>query len=158
GDRGPNTGGMGAYAPAPMLDAAMVERVMREIVRPTVAGMAAEGAPFKGILYAGLMLTEAGPKLLEFNVRFGDPECQALMPRLMTDLGQLFLGAADGVLEHMNLRWYPEHTLTVVLASRGYPGPYARGTEIRGIERAATLEGVELFHAGTRREGGRWLA
>jgi phosphoribosylamine--glycine ligase len=104
------------------------------------------------------MLTEAGPRLLEYNVRFGDPECQALLPRLMTDLGQHFVGAADGVLEHMNLRWYPEHTLTVVLASRGYPGEHARGTEIRGLDRAAAVEGVELFHAGTRRDGGRWLA
>ena len=158
GDRGPNTGGMGAYSPAPRLDAAMTERAMAEIVRPTLAGMAAEGAPFTGILYAGLMLTASGPKLIEYNVRFGDPEAQAVLPRLMTDLGQLLLGAADGVLDRMDLRWYPQHALTVVLASRGYPGPYERGSEIRGLD-AAAGEGVLLFHAGTRREAdGRLVA
>ena len=109
---------------------------MAEIVRPTVAGMAAEGTPFRGVLYAGLMLTDGGPQLLEYNVRFGDPECQALLPRLMTDLGQLLLGGVDGVLGHMDLRWYPEHALTVVMAASGYPGAYARGSEIRGLDAA----------------------
>src|SRR3954454_2598009 len=138
GDRGPNTGGMGAYSPAPRLDAAMVERVMAEIVRPTLAGMAAEEAPFAGILYAGLMLTGSGPKLIEYNVRFGDPECQVILPRLMTDLAQLMLGAVDGMLAHMSLRWLPaRHALTVVLASEGYPGPYRKGTEIRGLDALA---------------------
>ena len=159
GDQGLNTGGMGAYSPAPMLDAETVERVMREIVRPTLAGMAAEGAPFKGVLYAGLMLTADGPKLVEFNVRFGDPECQVILPRLMTDLGQLLLGAVDGMLEHMSLRWYPEHCVSVVLASRGYPGTYKRGTEIRGLDAAASEPDTLLFHAGTRRDSdGRLLA
>jgi phosphoribosylamine--glycine ligase len=159
GDRGPNTGGMGAYSPAPMLDPAAVERVMREIVRPTLAGMAAEGSPFKGVLYAGLMLTAEGPKLIEFNVRFGDPECQAIVPRLMTDLGQLLLGAVDGMLGHMNLRWYPEHCVSVVLASRGYPGAYTRGTEIEGLKALAGEADTLVFHAGTHRDpDGRLLA
>jgi phosphoribosylamine--glycine ligase len=160
GDRGPNTGGMGACSPAPRLDPATVERVMAEIVRPTLAGMAAEGTPFAGILYAGLMLTASGPKLVEYNVRFGDPECQVVLPRLMTDLAQLLLGAVDGVLGHMSLRWRPdEHALTVVLASKGYPGAHARGTEIRGLDALAGDPGLLVFHAGTRRaEDGRLLA
>jgi phosphoribosylamine--glycine ligase len=166
GDLGPNTGGMGAVSPAPRLDAAMVERVMAGIVRPTLAAMAAEGAPFTGILYAGLMLTAAGPKLIEYNVRFGDPEAQAILPRLMTDLGQLLVGAADGMLDRMNLRWYPEHALSVVVAARGYPGSHGKGSEIRGLDALAGEPGLLLFHAGTRRsadgrllaEGGRVLA
>jgi phosphoribosylamine---glycine ligase len=159
GDRGPNTGGMGAYSPAPMLDAAAVERAMAEIVRPTLAGMAAEGAPFTGVLYAGLMLTPEGPRLVEFNVRFGDPECQAVLPRLMTDLGQLLLGAVDGMLGHMSVRWYAEHCVSVVLASRGYPGAYERGTEIRGLDALAGEPDLHVFHAGTRRAAdGRLLA
>jgi phosphoribosylamine---glycine ligase len=160
GDLGPNTGGMGACSPAPRLDAAAVERAMAEIVRPTLAGMAAEGAPFAGILYAGLMLTASGPKLVEYNVRFGDPECQAVLPRLMTDLAQLLLGAVDGMLGHMSLRWQPdEHALTVVLASEGYPGAYVKGTEIRGLDALAGDPGLLVFHAGTRRAvDGRLLA
>jgi phosphoribosylamine--glycine ligase len=158
GDVGPNTGGMGAFAPAPALTPALTERAMAEIVRPAVAGMAAEGSPYRGVLYAGLMLTADGPKLIEFNVRMGDPECQALLPRLMTDLGQLLLGAAEGALGHMDLRWYPEPALTVVLAAKGYPGAYDRGDEIRGLEAAAALEGVTIFHAGTRIADGRVLA
>jgi phosphoribosylamine--glycine ligase len=157
-DRGPNTGGMGAYSPAPILDAAMVERAMREIVRPTLAGMKAEGCPFTGFLYAGLMLTADGPKLIEYNVRFGDPEAQAVLPRLMTDLGQLVLGALDGMLDHMSLCWLPAHALTVVLASRGYPGSYRRGSEIRGLDALSGDPDLLVFHAGTRREGGRVLA
>lgn len=158
GDQGPNTGGMGAYSPAPVLDEAMVERAMAEIVRPTLAGMAAEGAPFTGFLYAGLMLTANGPKLVEYNVRFGDPECQVIMPRLMTDLGQLLLGAIDGQLGHMSLRWRDEHALTVVMASDGYPGPYQRGSEIRGLETLPGEDEVLVFHAATTRDGERWLA
>jgi phosphoribosylamine---glycine ligase len=155
GDSGPNTGGMGAYAPAPCMTPELIEQAMAEIVRPTVAGMAAEGTPYRGVLYAGLMLTASGPQLLEFNVRFGDPECQALLPRLMTDLGQLLQGGASGMLSHMDLRWYPEHLITVVMAARGYPGEYARGSEIRGLDAAAEVEGVTIFHAGTRIEDGR---
>jgi phosphoribosylamine--glycine ligase len=158
GDSGPNTGGMGAYAPAPCMTPELIEQAITEIVRPTVAGMAAEGIPYRGVLYAGLMLTASGPQLLEFNVRFGDPECQALLPRLMTDLGQLLQGVAEGVLGHMDLRWYPEPVMTVVMAARGYPGEYARGSEIRGLDAAAEVEGVTIFHAGTRIEGGRVLA
>lgn len=159
GDLGPNTGGMGAYAPAPRLDAAMVERIMAEIVRPTLAGMAAEGAPFTGFLYAGLMLTDTGPKLIEYNVRFGDPECQVVLPRLACDLLPLLLAAADGGLGGAQVCWRPEHALTVVLASRGYPGSYTRGSEIRGTEALADEPGLVLFHAGTRRaQDGRLLA
>ncbi|HSA79840.1 MAG TPA: phosphoribosylamine--glycine ligase [Geminicoccaceae bacterium] len=158
GDRGPNTGGMGAYAPAPVMTPALTERAMAEIVRPTVAGLLAEGNPYRGVLYAGLMLTERGPQLIEFNVRHGDPECQALLPRLMTDLGQLLLGIADGALGHMDLRWYSEPALTVVMAARGYPGAYETGSEIRGLEAAAAVPGVTIFHAATRIEDGRVLA
>jgi phosphoribosylamine--glycine ligase len=158
GDTGPNTGGMGAYAPAPCMTPELTARAMAEIVRPTIAGMAAEGSPYRGVLYAGLMLTSRGPQLIEFNVRFGDPECQALLPRLMTDLGQLLQGGAEGVLGHMDLRWYPEHVMTVVMAAAGYPGDYARGSEIRGLDAAGEVEGVLLFHAGTRIEDRRVLA
>ena len=132
---------------------------MAEIVRPTLAGMAAEGAPFTGILYAGLMLTATGPKLIEYNVRFGDPECQVILPRLMTDLAQLMLGAVDGMLGHMSLRWLPTQALTVVMAAQGYPGAYETGSEIRGLEALAGDPDLLLFHAGTRRDGqGRLLA
>jgi phosphoribosylamine--glycine ligase len=155
GDRGPNTGGMGAYTPAPVMTPALTEQAMAEIVHPTVAGMAAEGTPYRGVLYAGLMITDAGPKLLEYNVRFGDPECQALLVRLMSDLGQLLRGAADGMLGHMDLRWYPEPALTVVMAASGYPGAHQTGGEIRGLDEAAGIDGVTIFHAGTRIEHGR---
>jgi phosphoribosylamine--glycine ligase len=158
GDTGPNTGGMGAYSPAPCMTPALTERVLEEIIRPTIAGMAAEGAPYKGVLYAGLMLTADGPKLLEYNVRFGDPECQVLLPRLMTDLGPLLLGAAEGALGFMDLRWYPDPALTVVMAAKGYPGAYVKGSRIRGLEAAAEVEGVTIFHAGTRIVNGRVLA
>ncbi|MFO1070487.1 MAG: phosphoribosylamine--glycine ligase [Geminicoccaceae bacterium] len=158
GDEGPNTGGMGAYSPAAVLDPALTERAMREIVRPTLEGMAAEGAPFTGFLYAGLMLTADGPKLVEYNVRFGDPEAEVVLPRLMTDLGQLLLGALDGMLGHMDLRWYPEQALTVVMASRGYPGPYRGGSEIRGLEALEGEKDVLVFHAGTKPADGRIVA
>ncbi|MEZ5825706.1 MAG: phosphoribosylamine--glycine ligase [Geminicoccaceae bacterium] len=166
GDTGPNTGGMGAYSPAPILDAAMVERVMAEIVRPTVAGMAAEGSPYRGFLYAGLMITAEGPKLIEFNVRFGDPECQVVLPRLMTDLGQLLLGATDGQLARMNVRWLDRHALTVVMAAQGYPGEPAKDGEITGLDAFAPVGGdgeegngdVMVFHAGTRLDGKIWRA
>lgn len=157
-DKGPNTGGMGAYSPAPILDEDMVEQVMRDIVRPTLDGMAREGCPFTGFLYAGLMLTADGPKLIEYNVRFGDPECQAVLPRLMTDLCQLLLGALDGQLGHMDLRWLPQQALCVVLAAEGYPGSYAKGTEIKGLDQLGDDPDLLVFHAGTKREGGRLLA
>jgi phosphoribosylamine---glycine ligase len=158
GDRGPNTGGMGAYAPAPCLTPALTERAMVEIIRPTVAGLAAEGLPYRGVLYAGLMLTECGPRLLEYNVRLGDPEAQVLLVRLMSDLGQLLLGVADGMLDHMDLRWYDAAALSVVLATRGYPGAYVNGSEIRGLDAAAQVDGVTIFHAATRWEQGRVIA
>ncbi len=158
GDRGPNTGGMGAFSPAPVLDRGLLARVMEEILRPTVRGMAAEGTPFRGILYAGLMLTAEGPKLLEYNVRFGDPEAQVVLPRLATDFAELALAAIDGRLAGTAVRWKPLHALTVVMASRGYPGDYPKGTEIRGLEALAGEEKLLIFHAGTRREDGRLLA
>jgi phosphoribosylamine--glycine ligase len=158
GDRGPNTGGMGAYAPAPCMTPSLTERAMAKIIRPTVAGLAAEGVPYRGVLYAGLMLTEDGPKLIEFNVRFGDPEAQVQLVRLMSDLGQLLQGITDGMLGHMDLRWYDEAALTVVMASSGYPGVYASGSEIRGLDAAAQVHGVTIFHAATRFEQSRLIA
>jgi phosphoribosylamine---glycine ligase len=158
GDKGPNTGGMGAYSPAPIVDAAMSARVMDEIVLPTLTAMQASGAPYKGVLYAGLMITAAGPKLIEYNVRFGDPECQVLMLRLMSDLVPALLASRDGMLKSLNLRWYPEVALTVVMAAQGYPGPYAKGSIIEGLDAAAALPGVEIFHAGTKEDDGRILA
>jgi phosphoribosylamine---glycine ligase len=158
GDRGPNTGGMGAYSPAPVLTPVLERRVMEEIVAPTLRGMAARGAPYRGVLYAGLMLTAQGPKLIEYNVRFGDPECQVLMPRLESDLLPLMLAACRGGLAGASPRWSDEAALTVVLAAQGYPGEVRKGSEIRGIEQAAALEGILVFQAGTRRDGERLLA
>ena len=158
GDKGPNTGGMGAYSPAPIVNDEVAQRVMREIVSPTLRAMRAMNTPYKGILYAGLMITAQGPKLIEYNVRFGDPECQVLMPRLMSDLVPALLASRDGVLKSIDLRWYPAAALTVVMAARGYPGPYARGSVIEGLDEAAAVEGVEIFHAGTKAEGDHLLA
>lgn len=158
GDKGPNTGGMGAYSPASIVTPEITARVMREIIDPTVATMAARGAPYVGVLYAGLMLTKDGPKLIEYNARFGDPECQVLMMRLKSDLLTALVATCDGVLDTFDLRWYDDVALTVVMAAKGYPGTPQRGSEIKGLERAAALEGVEIFHAGTRREGARLLA
>jgi len=158
GDRGPNTGGMGAYSPAPNIDAAMSARVMAEIIEPTMRAMRAAGTPYKGVLYAGLMITREGPKLIEYNVRFGDPETQVLMLRLMSDLVPALLASRDGQLRSFDLRWYAEPALTVVMAAKGYPGQYARGTAIEGLDAAAAVEGVEIFHAGTRAEGDKIVA
>jgi phosphoribosylamine--glycine ligase len=158
GDQGPNTGGMGAYSPAPVMTADITRRTMDEIIWPTVKGMAARGTPFKGVLFAGLMITQGRPKLIEYNVRFGDPECQVLMLRLKSDLLAALLATADGVLRTFDLRWHDDAALTVVMAAKGYPGDYARGTEIRGLDEAAAVDGVEIFHAGTRLEGDRLLA
>ncbi len=151
GDTGPNTGGMGAYSPPPMFDEAAREDVMARIIRPVLAEMARRGTPFRGVLFAGLMLTAEGPKLLEFNVRFGDPECQALMLRLRSDLLTALLAACAGELRDFDLRWSPDPSLVVVMAARGYPGAYAKGSAIRGLDRAAAVPGVEVFHAGTAR-------
>ena len=158
GDQGPNTGGMGAYSPAPVLTPELIEQVMATIILPTLAGLAAEGISYQGFLYAGLMLTKDGPKLLEYNVRFGDPECQVVLPRLMTDLGQLILGAVDGVLRRMSLRWHPEHALTVVLATDGYPGSVPKGSVIRGLEALAGRDDLLVFHAATKQVDGAWQA
>jgi phosphoribosylamine--glycine ligase len=158
GDSGPNTGGMGAYSPAAVIDAATSARVMNEIVSPALRAMRAMGAAYKGILYAGVMLTAEGPKLIEYNVRFGDPECQVLMLRLMSDLVPALLASRDGMLRSLDLRWYPEAALTVVMAARGYPGSYAAGSVIEGLDDAARVEGVEIFHAGTKADGRRILA
>jgi phosphoribosylamine--glycine ligase len=158
GDTGPNTGGMGAYSPAPVMTDAMVERTMAEIVRPTVETLASRGIAYRGVLYAGLMITAEGPKLIEYNVRFGDPECQVLMPRLKDDLLTILSAAVDGILDRVSVRWREEAALTVVMASNGYPGPYEVGSEIRGLADAAAMPGAEIFHAGTRREGGRILS
>jgi phosphoribosylamine---glycine ligase len=158
GDQGPNTGGMGAYSPAPNIDAAMSARVMAEIIMPTLRAMQAIGAPYKGVLYAGLMITAEGPKLIEYNARFGDPEAQVQMLRLMSDLVPALLASRDGQLKSFDLRWYPDPALTVVMAAKGYPGHYARGSVIEGLDDAAKVEGVEIFHAGTKADGNRILA
>ncbi len=158
GDTGPNTGGMGAYSPAPCLTPAIEAEIMARIIAPTVAAMAAEGRPFKGLLFAGLMLTADGPHLIEYNTRFGDPECQVLMMRLKSDLLPALLAARDGALKDFDLRWREETALCVVLAAQGYPGEPLKGTEIRGLAAAEGGVGVKIFHAGTRREGDRLLA
>src|SRR5690606_6065149 len=158
GDTGPNTGGMGAYSPAPIMTDAMVQRTMNEIIRPTVAAMAARGTPFKGVLFAGLMITATGPQLIEYNVRFGDPETQVLMMRLQSDLLAAMVATADGVLDHFDLRWRDEAALSVVLAAKCYPGTPEKGTENRGLDAARNVPDVEIFHAGTRRDGERILA
>src|SRR5215813_12736474 len=158
GDQGPNTGGMGAYSPAPVMTPELTRRAMDEIVLPTVRAMKAMGAPYKGVLYAGLMITAQGPKLIEYNVRFGDPECQVLMLRLMSDLVPGLLASCDGMLKNFDLRWYSDAALTVVMAAKGYPGATAKGSVIEGLEAAAEIEGVEIFHAGTKADGGRILA
>jgi len=158
GDTGPNTGGMGAYSPAPCLTPAIEAEIMARIIAPTVAAMVAEGRPFKGVLFAGLMLTADGPHLIEYNTRFGDPECQVLMMRLKSDLLPALLAARDGALKDFDLRWREETALCVVLAAQGYPGEPLKGTEIRGLAAAEGGVGVKIFHAGTRREGDRLLA
>ncbi|MEX0808293.1 MAG: phosphoribosylamine--glycine ligase [Dongiaceae bacterium] len=158
GDTGPNTGGMGAYSPTPIVDAALQARIMAEIIEPTVKAMAARGTPFRGVLFAGVMIDAAGPTLLEFNVRFGDPECQALMARLKSDLLPALIACAEGGLGHFDLRWHDETALVVVMAAHGYPGNYEKGSEIRGLDRAAALDDVLVFHAGTKRDGDRIVA
>ena len=158
GDIGPNTGGMGAISPVPGFDPALEGVVMERVILPAVAAMQRAGRTFKGILYAGLMLTEAGPKLLEFNTRFGDPECQVLMMRLMSDLLPALVAARDGVLRSFDLRWHADHALCVVMAAKGYPEKPKRGSEICGLGAAASDPEVKIFHAGTRREGDHILA
>ena len=158
GDKGPNTGGMGAYSPAPIMTPEMNARVMDEIVLPTVRAMQVLGAPYKGVLFVGLMITASGPQVIEYNVRFGDPETQVLMLRLMSDLVPALIAARDGQLKNFDLRWYDEAALTVVMAAKGYPGDYKKGSLIEGLDAAAQVEGVEIFHAGTRSDGDHILA
>lgn len=158
GDTGPNTGGMGAYSPAPVATPEIERRIMTEIVQPTVAGMAAEGRPFKGVMFAGIMVTGSGPKLIEFNVRFGDPECEVLMMRLKSDLLPALMAARDGALRNFDLRWSGESALCVVMAAKGYPAKPETGTVIGKLEAAAAIPGVAIFHAGTRRSGSEIVA
>jgi phosphoribosylamine--glycine ligase len=158
GDKGPNTGGMGAYSPAPVMTDDITKRTMDEIINPTMRAMKAMGAPFKGVLFAGLMITTKGPQLIEYNTRFGDPECQVLMLRLMSDLLPALMAARDGQLKNFDLRWYPHAALTVVMAANGYPGKYDKGSEISGLTDAAALDDVEIFHAGTKSQNGKILA
>ena len=158
GDTGPNTGGMGAYSPAPIVTSAMAEEIMEKLIMPTVRGMEAEGRPFKGVLFAGLMINENGPKLLEYNVRFGDPECQALMARLDSDLLELLLATSQGRLDQIKVKWRDETALVVVMAAQGYPGNYLKNTELKGLDAANQIEGVIVLHAGTKADGERILA
>ncbi|MDJ0683870.1 MAG: phosphoribosylamine--glycine ligase [Alphaproteobacteria bacterium] len=153
GDQGPNTGGMGAYSPAPVCTDAVEKQIIDTILNPTLAAMKAEGSPFQGVLFLGVMVTDEGPKLIEYNIRFGDPECQAILMRLMSDLAPALLACADGVLSNFDLRWYEETALTVVMASKGYPGAYEKGTPITLPDPAgpngAPDPDVVTFHAGT---------
>ena len=157
GDTGPNTGGMGAYSPAPIMTAEMERRVLDEIIQPTVLAMREEGRPYKGVLYAGLMITADGPQLLEYNVRFGDPECQVLMVRLKSDLLPALVATTDGMLGAFDLRWHDEAALVVVMAAKGYPGSYDKGSEIRGLPDEEQDEQVVVFHAGTKAGDGAAL-
>ncbi|MDE2464005.1 MAG: phosphoribosylamine--glycine ligase [Alphaproteobacteria bacterium] len=158
GDVGPNTGGMGAYSPTPLITPKLQDEIMGLIVHPTIAAMAAAGTPYRGVLFAGLMLTDEGPKLIEFNCRFGDPECQVLMLRLTSDLLPALVAAARGDLKGMTLKWSPEVALTVVMAAKGYPGAYAKGTVIRGLDRQGGLPDALVFHAATSKDGDQLVA
>ncbi len=158
GDTGPNTGGMGTYTPAPIMTDAMRAKVMETIIRPTVSAMAAEGMPYKGVLFAGLMMTKSGPKLIEYNARFGDPETQSLMMRLESDLVPALLACAKGGLDKIDIRFKPEAVLCVVMAAKGYPETYEKGTVIRKLDEAATLPHVKIFHAGTAHKDGNIIA
>jgi len=158
GDTGPNTGGMGAYSPAPCMTEALCAEALERIVKPTIRALSDMGHPYVGVLYAGLILTRDGPRLIEYNVRFGDPECQVLMMRLKDDLVTLLLACCDGTLDKMSVRWLSDVALTVVMCARGYPGEPLKGTEIRGLEGASAMEGVEIFHAGTALGNGAIVA
>lgn len=151
GDTGPNTGGMGAYSPAPVCTPEMEQRIIDNVLNPTIAAMKSEGAPYQGVLFIGLMITDEGPKVVEYNVRFGDPECQVLMMRLQSDLLPALIACAKGGLKNIDLRWRDETAMTVVLASQGYPGTYQKGTLIRNVDGAEADDAVTVFHAGTSR-------
>jgi phosphoribosylamine--glycine ligase len=158
GDTGPNTGGMGAIAPPPWVDKGVIEAAMDGVIRPALEEMVARGTPFRGFLFAGLMMTDDGLQLIEFNVRFGDPECETLLPMLKSDLLPALVAATDGSLKHVDLRWKDCASATVVMCAKGYPGAYATGSEIFGLEEAGELPGVYIFHAGTMAEQGSILA
>jgi phosphoribosylamine--glycine ligase len=158
GDKGPNTGGMGTYAPTPIMNDALAKTVMESIIHPTVAAMKKEGAPFRGVLFAGLMLTKKGPQLLEYNARFGDPETQVLMARFNGDLYETLRAVAVGDLSKAKISFAPQHAVCVVMAAKGYPGAYERGTVIRGLEKAAALPDVKIFHAGTEKRSNEMVA
>ncbi|MBI1329649.1 MAG: phosphoribosylamine--glycine ligase [Alphaproteobacteria bacterium] len=158
GDKGPNTGGMGAYSPAPVLPPPQMQIAMDRFIKPTVAAMAERGRLYQGVMYLGLMMTKDGPKLVEYNCRFGDPECQVMMMRLKSDLLTALIATCDRQLHHLELRWRDDAALTVVMATKGYPGDYAKGSEIRGLEKARAMEGVQIFHAGTAMKDGRLIA
>ena len=157
GDKGPNTGGMGAYSPAPVMSRGLYDETMARIVEPTVRGMAQRGTPYAGVLYAGLMLTEAGPKLVEYNARFGDPECQVMMMRMESDIVPLLHAVATGTLAGHDVAWKDQFALTVIMATQGYPGDYGKGSQIKGVE-GLDDNTLTVFHAGTKRDGGRLLA
>ena len=158
GDKGPNTGGMGAYSPAPVLTQAVMDKAMAKIVKPTIAAMAAKGMPYMGVMYAGLMIKDGEPKLIEYNCRFGDPECQVMMMRLKSDLLTALIATREKRLRDLDLRWSDDTALTVVMAAKGYPGDYAKGSEIRNLDAASAMEGVQIFHAATERRDGKLLA
>ena len=155
GDIGPNTGGMGSYSPAPVLTEHLEQRIIEEIIVPVARAMVEEGHSYKGVLYAGVMIGDEGPKVLEFNVRFGDPECHVLLPRLMSDLLPALIATRDGELAHFDLRWLPSAALCVVMAAKGYPGDYEKGSEIKGLQKLDDMDDVIAFHAGTRLEEGK---
>ena len=158
GDTGPNTGGMGAYSPAPVMTDGMNARVMNEMIMPTLRAMKAMGTPYKGVLFAGIMITKDGPKLVEYNARFGDPETQVLMLRMMSDVLPALIACADGQLKNFSLRWFDDVALTVIMATRGYPGDYGKGSVITGLDEAGKIDGVEIFHAGTVVKDGKLVA
>ncbi len=158
GDKGPNTGGMGAYAPTPLISPALEQDIMARCILPMAKGLVAEGKPFRGVLFAGLMMTKDGPKVLEYNARFGDPECQVLLTRLESDALEILHATATGRLDRVAVAWRNEAALAVVMATKGYPGAYEKGSEIHGIDAAEEIEGVQVFHAGTSRANGRLLA
>jgi phosphoribosylamine--glycine ligase len=158
GDQGPNTGGMGAYSPAPIVTPAVSRQIMDEIILPVAKALAEDGRRYTGVLYAGLMFTRDGPKVLEFNARFGDPECQPLILRAKSDLLAMLLACAEGRMDDIRPEWHPEPAIVVVMATHGYPGHYGRGSTILGVEDAGAVPGVTVFHAGTRRANGKLLA
>ena len=158
GDTGPNTGGMGAYSPAPVLTEAVATRAMEEIIQPTIAEMARRGMPYQGVLYAGLMIEDGAPRLVEYNVRYGDPECQVLMMRLGAQALDAMLACAEGRLDEIRINWADDHAITVVMAAEGYPGAYEKGSEIKGLEELPESSMTMVFHAGTAKDEGRLVA